>query len=95
VVNVLLNTIGIVAGVAGLWFLYEFVDGVLVVLSFMRLRQSNGLGEPAVLSVALIGLFGLFVFGMLAGICLSVAYWILEPVRRWREWRARPTGAQA
>jgi hypothetical protein len=94
VVNVLLNAIGIVAGVAGLWFLYEFVGGVLLVLSFFRQRQPAGLAGPAVLMVSLIGLFGLFVFGMLAGFCLMIAYWLLEPIRRWKQWRARAPRVQ-
>jgi hypothetical protein len=91
VVNVLLNTIGVVSGVAGLWFLYEFASGVLTVLSFFRQRHPTGPAGPAVLMVSLIGLFGLFVFGLLAGVCITIAYWILEPVRRWKNWRTRST----
>jgi len=61
--------------------------------SFANPKQPTGPAGPALAIVGLLGFFGIFVFGVLAAVCITIAAWILEPLRRWRELRARETRA--
>lgn len=88
--NVLLNAIGIVLGAFGIWFAIELVRSTMMLVSWVHPKQATGPAGLAVATVSLIGLFGVFVFGLLSVVCITIARWILEPLRRWREWRAHP-----
>src|SRR5438105_11168759 len=89
IVNVSLNVFGIIAAGLGIYFVFEMVSGIVMLASFANPKQPTGPAGPALAIVGLLGFFGIFVFGMLAAVCITIAAWILEPVRRWQEWRAK------
>src|SRR6476661_722160 len=85
VVGVFINAFGLVAAVAGFYFLALAIGSIAHIVTMARSRTTAGLASPA---IAVVGMFDiLFVF--VAVICLSIGAWILEPLDRWRSWRRR------
>jgi hypothetical protein len=88
IVGIIINAIGIGAGVCGCYFAYMTISTVIEMTRLPPLRTQPG--RAASPGIALIGGFDLLaivVFGVVAAFSLVLAVWILEPVRRWREWR--------
>jgi hypothetical protein len=87
--NALLNAVGIGAALFGTYFLFETIKVVVEIVREARHSQPAGLAGPAVAIVGMFSIFAIFVFAFVAAVFLSIAGWILEPVRRWREWRLK------
>lgn len=92
VVGVLLNTVGIASAAGGVYFTVQVVAAILDIVQLSRSQPKTG---PAVGTshgaAAFLGMFDLafiFVFGLIAVMCFLLAGWLLEPFRRWRDWRA-------
>ena len=88
IAGIIVNAIGIGAGVCGGYFAYMTISTVIDMTRLPPLRTQPG--RAASPGVALVGSFDLLavvVFGVVAALSLALAVWILEPVRRWREWR--------
>ena len=90
--RVMINVIGIAAGLGGAYFLFETGSAIWEIVSMSRGFSHNppGLAGPAIMMVGLMMFFMVFVFGVLTAILLAISAWALEPRRRWREWRATP-----
>jgi len=87
IVGIVINAIGIAAGVCGCYFAYLTISTVIEMRGLPPLRAQPGRASA---STALIGFFDLLavvVFSVISALTLALAVWILEPVRRWKEWR--------
>ena len=89
VVGVLLNAAALAAAAGGAYFLVETIQSLIHVIGLSRASQPAGPAGPAVAILGVFDVMFIFVFGLMAGICLAFAAWILEPISRWRNWRSR------
>jgi len=91
IARVVINVIGIAAGLGGAYFLFETGSVIwdVVSMSSGRSHQPSGPAGLAIMMVGLMMFFMIFVFGVLTAILLAISAWALEPRRRWREWRAK------
>jgi hypothetical protein len=91
IVDALVNAFGLVAAGAGLYFGFLTIQSIVTVASiaYHARSQPGGLAGPAVGVVGMFDIIFVFVFGFATVICLSIGAWILEPVARWRQRRAR------
>jgi hypothetical protein len=91
-VGIIINTIGIAAAVCGVYFAYMTIRSVVDIVRLPPLHAaSSRYASPAVALIGGLFWLELIVFGAVAVISLALAAWILEPWRRWKEWRAART----
>ena len=82
--------VGILAAIGGVYFAFRTAGAIWTLLSFVRVmsrQPSANLLEPGVLIVALVSSTLVIVLGSVTGLLLLIAFWGLEPQRRWRQWR--------
>jgi hypothetical protein len=82
--------VGILAAIGGVYFAFRTAGAIWALLSFIRVmsrQPSVNLLEPGVLIVALVSSTLVIVLGSATGLLLLIAFWGLEPGRRWRQWR--------
>jgi hypothetical protein len=82
--------VGMVAGIGGVYFAFRTAGAVWDLVSFIRVmsrQPSANLADPGVLVVALVSSFLVIVLGSLTGLSLLIAFWGMEPRRRWRDWQ--------
>ena len=82
--------VGLAAAVAGVYFAYLTGGAIWEFVSFLRgmSRQPSGLAGPAVIIVALVMFLMVVGHGTITGLLLLIAFWALEPRRRWYAWRS-------
>jgi hypothetical protein len=88
----MINTIGIAAAVCSVYFAYMTIHSVVDIVRLPPLRAaSSRYASPAVALLGGLFWLELIVFGAVAVVSLALSAWILEPLRRWREWRGART----
>ena len=86
-----LVAVGIAAAIAGVYFAFLTGGAIWDFVSLMRAisgQPSGGLAGPGVAIVALFSFIFVIVLGSVTGLLLLVAFWGLEPRRRWHTWRS-------
>ena len=91
IVNVAIKAFGLIAAAAGFYFAVLTIEDVFTIaeMAVRNRAQPSGFAAPALALVGMFDIIFVFVFGFAAGICLTIAAWILEPGDRWRRWRLR------
>jgi Sec-independent protein secretion pathway component TatC len=89
-VRVTLLAVGVAAAVAGVYFAYLTGGVIWEFVSFLRgiTRQPAGLAGPAVMIVGFIMLLMVVGYCTITALLLLIAFWALEPRRRWHSWRS-------
>jgi len=81
--------VGLAAAVGGVYFAYLTGGAIWEFVSFLRgmARQPSGLAGPTVVIVAIVMFLMVVGHGTITGLLLLIAFWALEPRRRWNVWR--------
>lgn len=87
----ILIAVGIAAAIAGVYFASLTGGAIWDFVSLMRAisrQTSGGVAGPGVVIVALFSVVFVIVLGSATGLSLLIAFWALEPRRRWHAWRS-------
>ncbi len=89
IVGILINAIGIAAAVCGGTLAYNATTSAIDLVRLIHAAPQGGLAGPGIAVVGMLDVMIVFVLGTVAVLSLALAAWILEPMRRWREWRGK------